>query len=86
MGHLLIPSDGNELNWFTTYFSVGVIIGAPISTCMLTLVQPRYWLPFCTMVWSFFVLFMYKAESAGTLYALRYAQVHIVLVCAPLTT
>ncbi|OAA56405.1 Major facilitator superfamily domain, general substrate transporter [Cordyceps fumosorosea ARSEF 2679] len=63
---------GNELNWFTTYFSVGVIIGAPISTCMLTVIQPRFWLPFCTMGWSFFVLFMYKAENAATLYALRF--------------
>ncbi|XWX00314.1 hypothetical protein V2A60_008334 [Cordyceps javanica] len=63
---------GNELNWFTTYFSVGVIIGAPISTCMLTIIQPRFWLPFCTMGWSFFVLFMYKAENAATLYALRF--------------
>ncbi|KAM3504492.1 hypothetical protein MY10362_003540 [Beauveria mimosiformis] len=62
----------NELNWFTTYFSIGVIIGAPISTCMLTVVQPRYWLPFCTMGWSFFVLFMYKAQNAETLYGLRF--------------
>ncbi|OAA69282.1 Major facilitator superfamily domain, general substrate transporter [Akanthomyces lecanii RCEF 1005] len=62
----------NALNWFTTYFSIGVIIGAPISTCMLTIVQPRYWLPFCTMGWSFFVLFMYKAQNVSTLYGLRF--------------
>ncbi|KAJ3493703.1 hypothetical protein NLG97_g4567 [Lecanicillium saksenae] len=62
----------DELNWFTTYFSIGVIIGAPISTCMLTIVQPRYWLPFCTLCWSFFVLFMYKAQNASTLYGLRF--------------
>ncbi|ATY63245.1 major facilitator superfamily transporter [Cordyceps militaris] len=62
----------NDLNWFTTYFSVGIIIGAPISTCMLTVVQPRYWLPFCTIAWSFFVLFMYKSENASTLFALRF--------------
>ncbi|KAE8388716.1 major facilitator superfamily domain-containing protein [Aspergillus alliaceus] len=38
----------------------------------LTVVQPRYWLSTCTMFWSFFVLFMYKAESAKAIYVLRF--------------
>lgn len=63
--------DPDALNWFTTYFSIGVIIGAPISTCQLTVIHPRYWLPSCTVAWSFCVLFMYKAENKETLYGLR---------------
>ncbi|KAJ5584268.1 major facilitator superfamily domain-containing protein [Penicillium hispanicum] len=63
---------GNELNWFTTYFNIGIIIGGPFFTMALTSIHPRYWLPACTMCWSLFVLFMYKAESARTIYILRF--------------
>ncbi|OKL61274.1 hypothetical protein UA08_03349 [Talaromyces atroroseus] len=58
--------NGNELNWFTTYFNIGIIVGGPFFTTAMTVVHPRYWLPACTMIWSFFVLFIYKAESART--------------------
>ncbi|KAH8705509.1 major facilitator superfamily domain-containing protein [Talaromyces proteolyticus] len=64
--------NGNELNWFTTYFNIGIIVGGPFCTLALTVVQPRYWLPACTVAWSFFVLFIYKAESAKTVYTLRF--------------
>ncbi|GAD95623.1 pantothenate transporter, putative [Paecilomyces variotii No. 5] len=63
---------GNELNWFTTYFNIGIIVGGPFSTMALTVVRPRYWLPACTIAWSFFVLFIYKAETAKTVYILRF--------------
>lgn len=68
------PPERNELNWFTTYFNIGIIIGGPFFTTALTVVQPRYWLPACTMVWSLFVLFIYKAEDAKTVYILRYGM------------
>lgn len=63
--------DGNELNWFTTYFNIGIIIGGPFSTIALTVIHPRYWLPVCSMIWSLFVLFMYRADSARTVCILR---------------
>ncbi|KAH7258923.1 major facilitator superfamily domain-containing protein [Fusarium redolens] len=63
---------GNELNWLTTYFNIGIIIGAPFSTMMLTLIKPRWWLPACTMAWSLLVLGMHKAEAVKTLYILRF--------------
>ncbi|KAK2603420.1 hypothetical protein QQS21_004370 [Conoideocrella luteorostrata] len=63
---------GDQLNWLTTYFNIGIIVGAPISTSLLTVIQPRFWLPFCTSCWSFFVLFMYKAQNIETLYGLRF--------------
>lgn len=68
---LLSCLEGNELHWFTTYFNIGIIIGGPFFTMALTVFHPRYWLPACTLCWSFFVLFMYKAESAKTIYILR---------------
>ncbi|RKK95493.1 hypothetical protein BFJ68_g14779 [Fusarium oxysporum] len=63
---------GNQLNWLTTYFNIGIIIGAPFSTIMLTFIKPRWWLPACTMAWSLLVLGMHKAETAKTLYILRF--------------
>ena len=63
--------DGNQLNWFTTYFNIGIIVGAPFFTPALTVLKPRYLLPSLTMCWSFFVLFMYKAQSAKAIYILR---------------
>ncbi|KAI2929243.1 hypothetical protein CBS147321_10841 [Aspergillus niger] len=64
--------EGNELNWFTTYFNVGIMVGGPFITMGLTVIRPRYLLPVCTLIWSFFVLFMYKAQDANTLYILRF--------------
>ncbi|OOF93301.1 hypothetical protein ASPCADRAFT_53414 [Aspergillus carbonarius ITEM 5010] len=64
--------DGNQLNWFTTYFNIGIIVGAPFFTPALTVLKPRYLLPSLTMCWSFFVLFMYKAQSAKAIYILRF--------------
>lgn len=66
--------ERNELNWFTTYFNIGIIIGGPFFTLALTVIQPRFWLPACTMLWSLFILFIYKAQDAKTVYILRYER------------
>lgn len=63
---------GNELSWMNTYFSIGAILGGPISNLALTVVRPRYWLPSCLFLWSLFVLFLYKCNHASELYALRF--------------
>ncbi|KAJ0426593.1 alpha/beta-hydrolase [Aspergillus carlsbadensis] len=63
---------GNELSWMNTYFNAAVIIGGPFSNLILTVVRPRFWLPFCLFTWSFFVLFLYKCTSAHQFYALRF--------------
>ncbi|KAJ6116829.1 hypothetical protein N7512_006554 [Penicillium capsulatum] len=63
---------GNELNWFITYCNIGIIVGGPIITAGLTVVKPRFLLPLCSLVWSLFVLFMYKVQSAQTMYILRF--------------
>lgn len=63
---------GNELSWMNTYFNIGSIIGGPISNLVLTAVRPRYWLPGCLIVWSLFVLFLFKCNTASQFYALRF--------------
>lgn len=44
--------EGNELNKMTTWFNVGVIVGAPFSNLILTVLRPRIWLPTCLSSWS----------------------------------
>ncbi|CEJ87145.1 hypothetical protein VHEMI04319 [[Torrubiella] hemipterigena] len=67
-----LKAGPDDLNWYTTYFNIGIIIGAPISTCLITVIHPRYWLPACTFAWSFCVLFMYKAQNSQTIFGLRF--------------
>ncbi|OXG13285.1 hypothetical protein C367_06168 [Cryptococcus neoformans Ze90-1] len=64
--------SGNELNWMTTYFSIGIIVGAPFSTFVMTILRPSIWLPLQTIIWSCFVLFIYKCETATQIYVLRF--------------
>lgn len=63
---------GNELSWMNTYFNIGQLIGAPFANLIITVVRPRYWLPFCLTCWSLFVLFLYKCNNASEFYALRF--------------
>lgn len=63
---------GNELSWMNTYFNIGQLIGAPFANLIITVVRPRYWLPFCLTCWSLFVLFLYKCNTASEFYALRF--------------
>ncbi|KAF3034859.1 hypothetical protein E8E12_000459 [Didymella heteroderae] len=63
---------GNELSWMNTYFLIGTIIGGPFANLIITVVRPRIWLPTCLMIWSLFVLFFFKAQTATQFYALRF--------------
>jgi ACS family pantothenate transporter-like MFS transporter len=63
---------GDELSWMNTYFNIGAIIGGPVSNLLLTMVRPRYYLPGCLMVWSVFVLAMYKCNTSTQFYVLRF--------------
>lgn len=63
---------GNELSWMNTFFNIGQLIGAPFANLIITVVRPRYWLPFCLSCWSLFVLFLYKCNAASEFYALRF--------------
>lgn len=63
---------GNELSWMNTYFTVGQLVGAPFANLVITVIRPRYWLPFCLTCWSIFVLFLYKCNTASEFYALRF--------------
>ncbi|KAF7552770.1 hypothetical protein G7Z17_g4093 [Cylindrodendrum hubeiense] len=63
---------GNELVEFTTWFSVGYALFIVPSQLIQTRVRPSVFLPFCEIVWGLFTLFTYKAQSAKTIYVLRF--------------
>lgn len=65
---------GDELSWMNTYFTIGTFIGSPLGNLVMSKVPPRFWLPFCMAMWSFFVLFMYKCEEAHQFYILRVSR------------
>ncbi|KAI0020598.1 MFS general substrate transporter [Xylariomycetidae sp. FL0641] len=63
---------GNELNWMTTWFQIGYIVGQIPSQILLTKISPRWYLPAAEFLWSLFVLFLYKCQNARQIYALRF--------------
>ncbi|KAJ9150802.1 Pantothenate transporter [Pleurostoma richardsiae] len=63
---------GNDLNFLTTYWTIGYIIGQIPSQFMLTKVRPSLWLPSLELAWGFIVMGMAGAKNVKTLYALRF--------------
>lgn len=63
---------GNDLNYLTTFFNIGYIIGQLPSQLILTRIRPSIWLPTLELIWSFIVMGMAGAKNVQTMYALRF--------------
>ncbi|KAK7967178.1 uncharacterized protein PG986_001455 [Apiospora aurea] len=63
---------GNDLNFLTTFWNIGYIIGQLPSQLILTKVRPSIWLPSLELMWSLIVMGMTGAKNVETLYALRF--------------
>ncbi|GAA5860879.1 hypothetical protein JCM8547_003877 [Rhodosporidiobolus lusitaniae] len=63
---------GNELTWFTTYFTIGTSLSIIPSNWIICYVPPHIWLPGCEFAWGILTLVMYKSNSAKMIYALRF--------------
>lgn len=63
---------GNDLNYLTTFFNIGYIIGQLPSQLILTRIRPSIWLPSLELIWSFVVMGMAGAKNVQTLCALRF--------------
>lgn len=63
---------GNDLNYLTTYWTIGYIIGQVPSQIALTYVRPSIWLPSLELLWGFLVMAMAGAKNIETMYALRF--------------
>ncbi|KAG4025480.1 hypothetical protein MFRU_057g00230 [Monilinia fructicola] len=75
--------NGNELNWFNTYYQIGYIAGQIPSNILLTKISPRYYLPGAEFVWSVLVLFLYKVKSSEQIYVTRFFIGMVEATCWP---
>lgn len=64
--------SGNDLNYLTTYWTIGYILGNMPSQIILTKVRPSIWLPTMEIIWSILVIGMAGAKSVTTVYILRF--------------
>lgn len=63
---------GNDLNYLTTYWTIGYILGQIPSQIILTKVQPSIWLPSLELIWSILVMAMAATKDLKTIYILRF--------------
>lgn len=64
--------SGNDLNYLTTYWTVGYILGQVPSQLVMTKVRPSIWLPTLEIIWSILVMGMAGAKNVETIYTLRF--------------
>lgn len=63
---------GNDLNYLTTYWNIGYLIGQLPSQLVLTKIRPSIWLPALELLWRIFVMALASAKNVETLFALRF--------------
>ncbi|KAK4655018.1 hypothetical protein QC762_405420 [Podospora pseudocomata] len=62
---------GDELNYFTTFFSISYCLMLIPSQVIITYVRPSYWLPGLEIGWGFVTAFIAFTQNARQVYALR---------------
>ncbi|KIN02579.1 hypothetical protein OIDMADRAFT_102700 [Oidiodendron maius Zn] len=63
---------GNQLNYMTTAWTVGYVIGEIPSNILLTRVRPSIWIPACEVVWTVLTMCLSRCNTASQVYALRF--------------
>ncbi|ERS98973.1 hypothetical protein HMPREF1624_04168 [Sporothrix schenckii ATCC 58251] len=63
---------GNQLNYMTTCWTVGYVIGEVPSNLILTRVRPSIWIPACEVLWSVLTILTSKCNNVTQLYVLRF--------------
>ncbi|KAH9916186.1 MFS general substrate transporter [Amylocystis lapponica] len=63
---------GNELNYITTSWTVGYVIGQIPATMLVTRVRPSIFIPFMEVVWSVLTMCLAASTNFSTLCALRF--------------
>ncbi|KAK3492769.1 MFS general substrate transporter [Neurospora hispaniola] len=63
--------NGNELNYFLTFFSISYCLMLIPSQVIITYVRPSYWLPGLEIGWGFVTALIAFAQNAHQVYALR---------------
>ncbi|CAK7204780.1 hypothetical protein SEUCBS139899_007540 [Sporothrix eucalyptigena] len=63
---------GNQLNYMTTCWTVGYVIGEVPSNLILTRVRPSIWIPACELLWATLTILTIKCNTVSQLYVLRF--------------
>ncbi|PMD37533.1 MFS general substrate transporter [Hyaloscypha variabilis F] len=63
---------GNQLNYVTTAYTVGYILGEIPSNVILTRVRPSIWLPTLEVVWAVLTMCLASCTNITQLYVLRF--------------
>lgn len=64
--------SGNDLNYLTTYWNIGYILGQIPSQMIMLKIRPSIWLPTLELIWGFLVMGMAGAKDVKTLFVLRF--------------
>ncbi|KAH8599549.1 pantothenate transporter liz1 [Bisporella sp. PMI_857] len=62
----------NQLNYMTTFWTVGYVIGEIPSNMLLTRIRPSVWIPTCELTWSVLTILLSQCKSAQQIYVLRF--------------
>ncbi|KAF1967407.1 MFS general substrate transporter [Bimuria novae-zelandiae CBS 107.79] len=62
----------NQLNYMQTCWTVGYVIGELPSNMLLTRIRPSRWIPLMEMTWAVLTFCLAKANSATSIYVLRF--------------
>ncbi|KAL3420553.1 MFS transporter liz1 [Phlyctema vagabunda] len=63
---------GNELNYMTTCWTVGYVLGEIPSNMILTRVRPSIWIPACELTWTVLTFCLSRCNTAKQVYVLRF--------------
>jgi len=63
---------GNQLNYITTAWTCGYVIGQIPSNLLITRIRPSIWIPLMELTWSALTMVLASANNFNTLIAIRF--------------
>ncbi|CAL1717373.1 unnamed protein product [Somion occarium] len=63
---------GNQLNYITTAWTCGYVIGQIPSNLLITRIRPSIWIPLMEVIWSSLTMVLASAKNFETLIAVRF--------------
>ncbi|OSX57572.1 hypothetical protein POSPLADRAFT_1185553 [Postia placenta MAD-698-R-SB12] len=63
---------GNELNYITTAWTCGYVIGQIPSNMLITRIRPSLWIPLMEVIWSVLTMTLAASKNFSTLVAIRF--------------
>ncbi|KAH9924098.1 MFS general substrate transporter [Amylocystis lapponica] len=63
---------GNQLNYITTAWTCGYVIGQIPSNLLLTRIRPSIWIPAMEVIWSVLTMSLASAKTFSTVIAIRF--------------